>query len=135
MMNMFSRVARRLSRWGSLAACGLMLVTCVWGTSAWLGVEGAIAAPNETLQDKAEAVVDSIAPGTAKQVEGKVQKDIGTVQRALGDGGDDLSGAAKQVAGRAKQDIGRTQSATADLREDAKEEAESLIDSVKDFFD
>lgn len=132
MVSIFSRAARRWSRWGSVAVCGLLLMTLVWGIA---GGKGAIAAPNETLQDKAESVVDSIAPGTAKQVEGRIQQSMGSAQRTLGDGSDEAEGMAKQAAGSVKKNIGRTQTATENLREEVQGESEGFVDSIKNFFD
>ena len=77
--------------------------------------------------------------GISNQVEGKVQKDIGTVKRATSDlTGDyvgEVKGAAQQAKGKAKQDIGTTQNKLDDAKDAVENKSENLIDSVKDFFD
>ncbi|MEM7761794.1 MAG: CsbD family protein, partial [Cyanobacteria bacterium P01_A01_bin.40] len=51
--------------------------------------------------------------GVGNQLEGKVQKDIGTKRRAMGDildnPSEEAKGALTQAKGKAKQDIGTTQ--------------------------
>lgn len=76
----------------------------------------------------------AIGEGTSDQIQGKVQKDIGTVNRQIGKTTGQLEGATEQVQGRAKQDIGRLQSAVDDAGDDVEEVAESWIDSVKAVF-
>lgn len=77
--------------------------------------------------------------GISNQVEGKVQKDIGTVKRATSDlTGDyvgELKGAAQQAKGKAQQDIGTTQNKLDNTKDTVENKSENLIDSVEDFFD
>ena len=77
--------------------------------------------------------------GVSNQVEGKVQKDIGTKRRAVGDIIDDPSeeirGAAQQLKGEAKQDLGSAKNKIDDAKDTVENKSENLIDSVKDFFD
>lgn len=76
--------------------------------------------------------------GVGNQLEGKVQKDIGTKRRAVGDITDNYSeeakGALQQAKGKAKQDIGTTQNKIDDAQNAVEDTSESLIDSVKDIF-
>ncbi len=76
--------------------------------------------------------------GISNQLEGKVQKDIGTKRRAVGDLLDnpteEAKGALTQAKGKAKQDIGTTQNKLDDAQDAVKDTSESLIDSVKDLF-
>jgi len=72
--------------------------------------------------------------GFSNQIEGKVQKDIGTVQRNLGDASGQAKGAVKQVKGKVKQDIGTTQNKLDDAKNTVEDQSENLVDSVKDFF-
>ncbi len=56
--------------------------------------------------EPAEAVDNIMEAGTADQIKGKVQKDIGTVQRNVDQVTDQAEGAFKQAQGKAQQDIG-----------------------------
>lgn len=77
--------------------------------------------------------------GVGNQIEGKVQKDIGTKRRAVGDMLDNPSeeakGAFTQAKGKAKQEIGTTKNKLDDAQDTLEDKSENLIDSVKDFFD
>lgn len=77
--------------------------------------------------------------GVGNQIEGKVQKDIGTKRRAVGDLLDNPSeqakGALTQAKGKAKQDIGTTKNKLDDAQDTLENKSENLIDSVKDFFE
>lgn len=77
--------------------------------------------------------------GVGNQVEGKVDKGVGTVKRAAGDATDNYSteikGAAQQVRGDVKQGLGTAENKLDDAKNTAEDTSESLIDSVKDFFD
>ena len=77
--------------------------------------------------------------GISNQIEGKVQKDIGTKRRAVGDILDNpteqAKGALTQAKGKAKQDIGTTQNKLDEAGDKVENASESLIDSVKDFFE
>lgn len=76
--------------------------------------------------------------GIGNQIEGKVQKDIGTKRRAMGDmmnnSSEEAKGALSQVKGKAKQDIGTTQNKLDDAKNTVENKSENLIDSVKDIF-
>ena len=75
--------------------------------------------------------------GVGNQIEGKVQKDIGTKERAVGDLTDDFSleakGAMQQAKGEAKQGIGTAKNKLDDAKDTVENKSENLIDSVKDF--
>ena len=73
--------------------------------------------------------------GVKDQVEGKVKQDIGTVQRNLGKATGQTEGALKQAKGKVKQDIGTTKNKLDNAGDKVEDTSESLIDSVKDFFD
>lgn len=102
-------------------------------------VSDAIAMPNGAadiaMSNAADELDRVVGEGTSDQIEGKVQSDIGTVERNVGKVTGQVEGAAKQVKGKVKSDIGRTQSATEDARDSAEDTAEGFIDSVKDLFD
>ncbi|MGD1921980.1 MAG: CsbD family protein [Pleurocapsa sp.] len=77
--------------------------------------------------------------GIGNQLEGKVQKDIGTKGRAIGDIADDTQleakSAVQQAKGKVKEGIGTTQNKLDDAKDTVEDKSESLVDSVKDFFD
>ena len=77
--------------------------------------------------------------GVGNQIEGKVQKDIGTKGRAVGDILDDPSieakSAVQQAKGEVKQDIGGAKNKLGDAKDTVEDKSENIIDSVKDFFD
>lgn len=77
--------------------------------------------------------------GVGNQVEGKVQKDIGTKRRAVGDildnPAEEAKGALDQAKGKAKQDIGTTQNKLDEAGDKLEDTSESLLDSVKNFFE
>ncbi|MEM8723189.1 MAG: CsbD family protein [Cyanobacteria bacterium P01_G01_bin.39] len=76
--------------------------------------------------------------GLGNQLEGKVQQDIGTKRRGVGDLVDnpteEAKGALMQAQGKAKQDIGTTQNKLDDAKDTVENQSENLIDSVKDIF-
>ncbi|MCC0175379.1 CsbD family protein [Waterburya agarophytonicola K14] len=76
--------------------------------------------------------------GVSDQIEGKVQKDIGTTRRGVGDllnnPTEEGKGAITQAKGKAKQDIGTTKNKLNDAQDAVEDTSESLVDSVKDFF-
>ncbi len=76
--------------------------------------------------------------GVGNQIEGKIQKDIGTKRRAMGEITDNPSeeakGALSQVKGKAKQDIGTTQNKLDNAKNKVENESENLVDSVKNIF-
>lgn len=77
--------------------------------------------------------------GVTDQVEGKVQKDIGTKRRAVGDlvdnPSEEIKGATQQLKGEAKQNLGSAKNKLDDAKDTVEDKSENLIDSVKDFFD
>ncbi len=93
-----------------------------------------------TLQAQAEQTLDEVAgAGTANQIKGQAEADLGRAQRKFGEAtnqaSDRMEGIANQVQGRAQKDIGRTQAAAEDAASQIENTSEGLIDSVKDFFD
>lgn len=77
--------------------------------------------------------------GVGNQLEGKVQKDIGTKRRGVGDLLDnpteEAKGALTQAKGKVKQDIGTTQNKLDEAQDTLEDKSESLIDSVKEIFE
>ncbi|MDJ0688811.1 MAG: CsbD family protein [Xenococcaceae cyanobacterium MO_188.B32] len=96
--------------------------------------------PFTSVHNVAHAEVISDLPsvvaiaGVGDKVEGKVEEDIGTVQRNVGQVTGQTEGALKQAKGKAKQDIGETKNALDNAADKAEDASESFIDSVKDFF-
>ncbi len=128
-----------------------VLATVLVGSLTFWGLSSsAIAVP--MMQPYHIASVSSLT----KEVTGKAEQDIGTVQKNVGQVTGQAEGTAKQIAGRAKQDIGRTQRAAEDLQskvqnrasldvaktqqaldetsDRVEETTESALDSIKGFF-
>ncbi len=74
------------------------------------------------------------AEGIGDKIEGKAQKDIGTVQRNVGKATGQAEGALNQAKGKAKQDIGTVKNKLDDAGDKAENASENFVDSVKDFF-
>jgi len=76
--------------------------------------------------------------GVSDQLEGKVQKDIGTKRRAVGDLLDDPSEQAKgmidQAKGETKQTMGSAKNKLDNAQDTVADTSDNLVDSVKDFF-
>lgn len=72
--------------------------------------------------------------GISNKVEGKVQEDIGTVQRNVGKVTGQTEGALKQAQGKAKQDIGTVKNQLGKAEGKAEDASENFVDSVKSFF-
>ena len=115
---------------------GLVTIACCVGLLLGTGSDALASTDLPDLeQTPVEEGLDQVAgAGTANQVEGKAQEDLGRVQRQVDQAASQVEGAAKQVKGRAQQDIGRTQAALEDAADSAEEKADSWIDSVKAFF-
>ena len=130
---MVAQLVRVLSNAAKALCLSLLAVVILNGVF----VADAIAndATNITISRAADEVDRVVGEGTSAQIEGKVKRDIGTVERGVGKVTGQVEGAAKQVEGKVKGDIGRTQAAAEDVREDAEDTTESFIDSVKDLFD
>lgn len=98
----------------------------------------AIAMPADStiiaMSRAADAVDQVVGEGTSAQIEGKAQRDIGTVKRSVGEVTGQAEGAADQVKGKVKGDIGRTQDAAEDAKDAAEDATEGFVDSVKDLF-
>ncbi|MGF1590219.1 MAG: CsbD family protein [Pleurocapsa sp.] len=95
------------------------------------------------IQANAEAISDlpliAATSGVADQVEGAAEKGIGTARRNLGDMTGDTSeqakGAMQQAKGEGKQNLGTTKNKLDDAKDTVENKSESIIDSVKDFFE
>ncbi|MEL7405761.1 MAG: CsbD family protein [Cyanobacteria bacterium J06558_2] len=78
------------------------------------------------------------AEGIGNQIEGKVQKDIGTKRRAVGDILDnpteEAKGALTQAKGEVKKGLGTTQNKLDEVGDEIEDTSKSLVDSVKDIF-
>jgi len=98
----------------------------------------AIAMPTDSadiaMPRAANEVDRVVGEGTSAQIEGKVQSDIGTVKRSVGEVSGQVEGVADQIEGKVKGDIGRTQDAAEDIKDDAEDAAEGFVDSVKELF-
>jgi uncharacterized protein YjbJ (UPF0337 family) len=127
-------IALRLQR-GFLAGLMALVLSAglLLGTSAPAFALGNRA--GDIVQNRAERELDRMAgAGTANQIEGRAQEDLGRVQRQVDKvtGSDD--GLGNRIQGRAQRDIGRTQGAAEAATEAAQDSAEGIVDSVKGFF-
>jgi uncharacterized protein YjbJ (UPF0337 family) len=111
-----------------IATIAIALAVCAWAN---LLFHVNIDANAETLSSIHLAVT---AEGIGDKVEGKVEKDIGTVQRNLGKVSGQTEGALKQTKGKAKEDIGTVKNKLDEAGDKTEDASESFIDSVKDFF-
>ncbi|MEO0456355.1 MAG: CsbD family protein [Cyanobacteria bacterium P01_A01_bin.114] len=113
----------------------VLIATCVLVGGAY---PSAIAAPTDSTDialSRAANELDRVAgEGTSDMIQGKAQKDLGTVKRNVGEVTGQVEGAAEQVKGRAQQDLGRTKGAIEDAGDDVEEATDSFVDSVKDLF-
>ncbi len=76
------------------------------------------------------------ASGISDQVEGGMQKGMGTAKRkASSDIDNKAEGALNQAKGSAKQGIGTAKNKLDDAKDTVGDKSESFVDSVKDFFD
>ncbi|MEL6785797.1 MAG: CsbD family protein [Cyanobacteria bacterium J06607_15] len=76
--------------------------------------------------------------GVSDQLEGKVQKDIGTKRRAVGDlldnPGEQAKGMIDQTKGEAKQTMGTAKNKLDDAQDAVDDTSDDLVDSIKDLF-
>ena len=113
----------------TIVVSALALVILAWSN---LFFQVNINANAATIQDLHLAVT---VEGISDQVEGKVEKDIGTVQRNVGKVTGQTEGALKQAKGKAKQDIGTTKNKLDKAKDQVEATSDNLIDSVKNFFE
>ncbi|MBD2092149.1 CsbD family protein [Microcoleus sp. FACHB-1515] len=85
----------------------------------------AIAASLSNSQLVASTEIERRAEAADRELEGYMQKE----------NGDAVGSPADQVAGRAKQATGAAQTRLEDATSEAKEQGESLVDRVKEFFE
>ncbi|MGB3202819.1 MAG: CsbD family protein [Nodosilinea sp.] len=115
------------------------LVALVLGSSLLFGFSTpATALGNEAgdiVQERAEREFDNkVGAGTANQIEGRAQEEIGKAQRKIDRATGGTDGLGNQVEGRVQREAGRAQGAVEDAADAAQESGESFVDSVKDFF-
>lgn len=130
----FTAIAANLQR---IVCVGLAAL--VIGSTLLLGFSAPAAAlgneAGDIVQGRAERELDRKAgAGTANQLEGSAQENLGKVQRQVEKvtGGND--GLDNQAKGRTQRDIGRTQEAAEDAADATQNAAEGIVDSVKSFF-
>ena len=119
----------------TIATSIIALSVFVWSNSTFIGNATANA---QTIKDVPLVVAISGA-GIADQAEGTFDKAAGAVQRKAGEITGDTSaqfeGAIKQTKGEAKLNLGGVENKLDDAKDTVEEKSESIIDSVKDFFD
>ena len=77
--------------------------------------------------------------GVTDRVEGKIEKGIGTIERNKGDLLDnprmEAEGGLKELKGSTKDTLGSAKNSLDDAKDTVENKSESIIDSVKDFFE
>lgn len=127
----FSAIFGRIKK--ILIPCVLILVACSSLLFGWSGTATAGDKAASIVKGRAEREFDRVAgEGSINQVEGKAQEGLGKVQRKLGD---ETEGTAREIRGKAQKNFGRTQEVADNATDAAQEQAEGLVDKVKDFFD
>ena len=118
----------------TIATSIVALSVFVWSNS----VIGNTTTHAETIKDLPFIVAVS-GSGIADQAEGTVEKAAGAVQRKAGEITGDTSaqaeGIIKQTKGEAKLNFGSAENKLDDAKDTVEQKSESIIDSVKDFFD
>ena len=137
----FNQSRRQLKKVAIRAICLLMVTAAVW-SGGWVQSANAVGSEKaaEIMQDRAAAEVDRMAgKGTVDEYTGAAKATAGKAQRGLGNATDDmgiqLDGAGKELKGKVQRDLGRAKGKAADLGEDIEDSADSVVDSIKDFFD
>jgi uncharacterized protein YjbJ (UPF0337 family) len=121
-------ITAKLKQW--LAVTLVALVACSGLLLGWAPAAQAWNDAAEVVKERAEQELDSKAgAGTANQVEGRAQEDLGRVQRQFGS---DAEGAAQQAKGKAQRDIGRTQAAAEDASDSIGDAAQNLLEKGKE---
>lgn len=120
----------------TIATSIVALSVFVWSNSTIFS--GNTAANAQTIKDLPFVVAVS-GSGIADQAEGTLEKAAGAVQRKAGEITGDTSaqaeGIIKQTKGDAKLNLGSAENKLDDAKDAVEEKSESIIDSVKDFFD
>ncbi|MEM7554746.1 MAG: CsbD family protein [Cyanobacteria bacterium P01_A01_bin.84] len=131
--------------------CSFLILTVTWlgvftDTHSTANAQGLNVQSNSTviafdyndgknIKQKAKNDFDTVlGSGSSDKVEGKVEQALGNAEQSLGKVTGQAKGVSKQVSGRAKQDIGRTKDAAEDLGSEVKENTESTVDNIRDFF-
>ena len=118
----------------TIATTIVALSVFVWSNSV---IPGNGTANAETIKDL--LVVAVSGSGIADQAEGTLEKAAGAVQRKAGEITGDTSaqaeGIIKQTKGEAKLNFGSAENKLDDAKDTVEQKSESIIDSVKDFFD
>ena len=114
----------------------LGLVVCAIATTVLISFPTRAIALNDAgrvVKERAKTELDSkTSTGTGDEIEGKVKKNAGKVQRQFGDS---VEGTARQLEGQAQENAAKARRGAEDLAEDAQEKADGIVDSIKDFFD
>jgi uncharacterized protein YjbJ (UPF0337 family) len=124
---------------------------CLLMVTAWVSFDAPAAQAvgsqraGEVMNRRAAAELDRKAgEGTSDKVGGAIDSATGKVRRGIGEAKDEMDdsshfrdkvkGEGYELRGEMKRDIGNAKSAAADAKEDLKENAADLKESVKDFF-
>ena len=117
----------------TIAVSAIALSVFIWSNSFIIFDTSANA---QTIKDSSFVVAVS---GVKDGVEGTADKAVGTLERNLGEMTGDRSqqaeGMLDQTKGDVKQGVGTAKNKLDDAKNDVENKSESIIDSVKDFFD
>jgi len=86
----------------------------------------------QVVKERAKSELDSkTSAGTGDEIEGKIKKNAGKAQRQFGNS---TEGMAQQLEGQAQETVGKTKRQAEDLAEETRDKADSIVDSIRDFF-
>lgn len=143
--NRFKSGMDALTTFAIRAMCLLMVTTALWvgfvPTAHAVGSQEAAEVANE----RAAAELDSVAgAGTSDQLEGAVDGAVGSVKRQINKAGevlnttdvtDRVDAATDELSGKVKRDVGRAKAAASDMGDEIEQSADSVVDSIREFFD
>jgi uncharacterized protein YjbJ (UPF0337 family) len=114
----------------------LSLAVCAIATTLLFSFPSQVMAMNDAgqvVKERAKTELDSkTSTGVGDEIEGKIKKNAGKVQRQFGDS---IEGTARQMEGQAQENAAKARRGAENLAEDAQEKADGLVDSIKNFFD
>jgi uncharacterized protein YjbJ (UPF0337 family) len=114
----------------------LSLAVCAIASSILFSFPTQATAMNDAgrvVKERAKTELDSkTSTGVGDEVEGRIKKNAGKVQRQFGDS---TKGTARQMEGQAQENAAKARRGAENLAEDAQEKADGIVDSIKNFFD
>ncbi|MDY7021806.1 MAG: CsbD family protein [Cyanobacteriota bacterium] len=126
----------------SIIIAGLIVAVGSLGVFSTVSTaQAATLSPSSVILAEANPVDQVFGAGTTDQVQGKVKKDIGTVEKAasnvkgqMQEAASNVEGAAQQAEGRAQQDIGRVKGRAEDAGSELEDASNDVGDAFKSLF-